>query len=420
MRFLCVILLCAACAGPDGELHGPDAGATTDATTADAAPSARVGGWRMSSGDASRAHRSAGAGPTGAAARTIFAQHPSTDDHAGFGNPIVDELGTVYVISYTPQQPRQLVAFAPTGVERWRANVESGWTVMDLALGPDGHLYAVASRGSGTASEAKLVSWDAATGAARPGSPPIAGLARILLPPDGRIYALTYTQAAGYGLAAYDAVDTAPRWTLPEGGDAYAVSPGGEALAFVAVPPAGTTGHTLVVVDPADGRERWRRALDPTLTSSPVIAIDHDGASYVSMSRNGRDLYVMKYSAGGDVLWSSYAPSLTWPRRILIGAHTVTVACQAPQYQGTGITVHKSDGQQPFGGTTPCGEPQAIDANDVIYWGCDGGVQAATPTGQIRGGWEGRYTFQVVLGPDGAAYHVPAAYFADHQLIRIK
>jgi hypothetical protein len=140
----------------------------------------------------------------------------------------------------------------------------------------------------------------------------------------------------------------------------------------------------------------------------------------VSMSRNGRDLYVMKYSAGGDVLWSSYAPSLTWPRRILIGAHTVTVACQAPQYQGTGITVHKSDGQQPFGGTTPCGEPQAIDANDVIYWGCDGGVQAATPTGQIRGGWEGRYTFQVVLGPDGAAYHVPAAYFADHQLIRIK
>lgn len=65
-----------------------------------------------------------------------------------------------------------------------------------------------------------------------------------------------------------------------------------------------------------------------------------------------------------------------------------------------------------------CGVPAAIDAIDVIYWACNGGVQATTPSGAVVGGWSANFSFGIALGPDGSAYFIPAA--SDHVMLRIK
>jgi outer membrane protein assembly factor BamB len=413
------LVVLAACGTPS-ESDGPDAGANADASV-DAGPTAHVGGWRMRAGDASRAHRGATAGPSPAAVKATFYQHPSTEEHAGLGSPIVDEKGNLYLVEYTPMQPSRIVSLPAAGSVRWKGNVEQGWSIYDLSLGADGHLYGVATRGSGATAEAKMVSWDSSTGASRPGSAPIAGLSGLLLPPDGSIYTLMYSQATGYGLEARTGMTGAPRWTKSFGGDAYALSPAGDTLVVITVPMTAGSAHEAVALDPATGAEKWRYTIDATLITSPTLAIDVDGRTYLAMSKSGRDLTIMRLSPTGALEWTHVEPYLTYPSRILLGKHdTVAIAAQTQNYYGAGVVLTKGTGNWPPNTTLPCGEPQAIDSNDVLYWGCEGGIQATTQNGTIVQGWEGRDTFSIVLGPSGALYHVPAAYFADHQLFRIQ
>lgn len=375
----------------------------------------------MRGGDGSMAYRSPGAGPQGAATMTVAYQNPSSDDFAGLGTPIVDEDGDVYLVSNTPMQPNELVALNASGAVRWHVTLDMGWSYGELTLGPDGNVYAVATAGSGASAQAKLVGFDGKTGAALSGSAPIPGLARILMPADGTIYALTYTEAAGYGTQALPGMGAAPRWTKAQGGDAYAIAPDGSALAMVIVG-AGNPAppYEVVSLDPATGAERWHYTLDAALTSSPVIAIDADGTTYIAASGNGSNLHLLKLSKTGAPVWDVVADSLTYPSRILIGPTTASVSCQTPSYDGAGFTLDKASGAQPAGWSAPCGEPEAVDAHDILYWGCNGGIQAANAAGQAVGGWSGNYTFQVVLAPNSTAYAVPAAYFADHQLFRIR
>jgi PQQ-like domain len=412
-----------ACGGPANLLDPtPDGGdgSGSGSGSGSGGPTEHVGGWRMRGGDGSLAYRSAGAGPAGNAAMNLVYQNPSSDQYAGLGTPIVDELGNVYLIQTTPMQPNVLVALGPTGTKLWQTTLEANWAYGEVTIGPDGDLYAVATMGSGATAAAKLVSFDGKTGVSRSGSQSITGLARILMPADGSIYALTYTETDGYGFQALPAMGATPRWTKTIAGDAYAVSPHGDAIAMVDVG-AGTPAPALDVVslDPATGTQRWHYTLDAALMS-PTIAIDTDGTTYVSASLAGSGLHLIRLSSTGTLLQDLLVDSLTYPSRILIGTNTVSVSCQTPQYTGAGFTIEKSTGDLPTGWTTPCGEPEAVDKNDQVFWGCDGGIQATNAAGQATGGWQGNYTFQVVLAPNNTAYAVPAAYFAANQLFRIR
>ena len=381
MRLSSVLLLAAALAGCGGpgpladDDSGPDGGATSDG-----APPAHVGGWRMRGGDGSLAYHGAAPGPGAAAAMTVAYANPSTDEFAGLGSPLVDEDGNVYLVSTTPMQPSTLLSLGPTGAMRWHVPLDASTSYGELALGPDGDVYAVATTGSGTTASARIVAFDGKTGTARTGSAPIEGLARILLPADGSIYALTYTEAAGYGLQAYTGMGAAPRWTKPQGGDAYAISPAGDALAMIVVG-AGTPAPPLSIVslDPATGAERWHHTLDAQLTASPTIAIDHDGTTYVAVSQNGSNLHLIRLSSAGVVLSDLVADSLTYPSRILIGATTVSVSCQTPNYYGAGFTVEKATNDLPASWAAPCGEPEAIDANETITGAAMAASRPRTP-----------------------------------------
>ena len=376
----------------------------------------------MRAGDSARSYRSPTPGPTGSASSTVFHANASPEEFASVGTPVVDEDGNLYLVRITPMQPTQVVSLTPAGAVRWMAPVDAGWTAYNLNLGPDGIVYAHTDRTVGTSPtysyESKVSAWDAATGATRTGSATIDGLGSILLPPDGSVYGMTYTEEAGYGLYAASSMSASPRWTKTEGGDAYALSPAGDMLVTIAVPETGP--HDVIAFDPQSGAEKWRYHVDAALVSSPTLAIDGDGSVYIALSKRGNDLTVIRLSKAGVVEWSHVEPSITYPSRILVGSETIALAAQTPSSYYTGVVLTKATGARPTGATTPCGEPQAIDANDVIYWSCDSGIQAATPLGASVGAWTGRFTFQIVLGPGGAAYDVPAAYFADHQLFRIK
>lgn len=421
------LVLLAACgggsAGSGDDTPAPDAAVTADGP-ADAMPPAHIGGWRMRAGDSALSYRSSTPGPTGNATINVFDTNNSSDDFASLGDPVIDEDGNLYLVSLTPQQPTQVVSLAPDGTVRWMADVETGWGAYNLNLGPDGNVYAHTDRTTSTdptyTYESKVFSWDSATGAPRTPTTPIDGLGSILLPPDGSVYGMTYTEEAGYGLYAKSSLTAAPRWTKTEGGDAYALSPAGDMLVTVTVPPD-NGAHDVVAFDPQTGAEKWRYHVDATLVSSPTLAIDDDGTVYAALSKQGSDLTVVRLSKTGAVEWTHVEPSITYPSRILLGSETFTVAAQTPSSGYTGIVLTKATGAPPADAVTPCGEPQAVDSNDVIYWSCESGsMQATTPLGEVVGSWTTRFTFQIVLGPDGAAYDVPAAYFADHELFRIQ
>ena len=415
-----VLLALAACGSPansgDDDGPGPDAGSGSGSNTG---PTMHVGGWRMRGGDGSLAYRSPTAGPSGNGTMAVAYTNPSSDPYAGLETPIVDENGNVYLIQTTPMQPSVLVALGPSGTSLWQTPLDSGWGYGEITIGPDGDLYSVATSTT-DATQSKLVSFDGKTGASRSGAQAITGLARIVMASDGSIYALTYTAAAGYGFQALPAMGASPRWTATAAGDVYAVSPHGDAIAMVDVG-AGNPAPPLDVVslDPATGTKRWHYTLDAALMS-PVIAIDTDGTTYVSASEAGSNLHLIRLSATGTLQQDLLVSSLTYPSRILISANTVTVSCQTQEYTGAGFTIEKSTGNLPDGWTTPCGEPEAVDNNDQVYWSCDGGIQGTNAAGVATGSWPGMYTGQVVLAPNSTAYAVPAAYFAAQQLFRIR
>ncbi|NVB84672.1 MAG: PQQ-binding-like beta-propeller repeat protein [Kofleriaceae bacterium] len=419
------LVFLAACGGPSGsgdDTVAPDAAGEGADGSVDAMPPAHIGGWRMRAGDSTLSYRSSTPGPTGTATLDVFHQNLASDEFAGLGHPVVDEAGNLYLISTVPQQPAELLSLSAAGTMRWKTTLETGWSTGPLALGPDGNVYAHADKstmsGSTYTYQSKVFVWDAETGAPITATPAVDGLGGILLPPDGSVYGMTYTEEAGYGLYAKSSLGAAPRWTKAEGGDAYALSPAGDMLVTITVPKTGP--HEVVAFEPQTGAEKWRYPVDAALVSSPTLAIDSDGTIYVALSKRGSDLTVVRLSKAGAVEWTHVEPSITYPSRILVGRDTITIAAQTPNYGYAGVVLTKVTGARPAGATTPCGEPQAVDSADVIYWSCDSGIKATTPLGASVGSWTGRFTFQIVLGPDGSAYDVPAAYFADHQLFRIK
>lgn len=419
------LLLCAAACGGSSHSGGdhpsdaaPGRDGASDAASADAPAVTHTGGWRMRGGDATHGFRSSAAGPGATATSTLFAQNTSGVEFASLGTPVIDEHGNLYFASSTPMVPTDLVSLDPAGNERWRTSLEAGWSPSDLALGPDGNVYAVATTGSGDTMQGKIVGFRASDGTALPGSAPIAGLWSILMPPGGGLYAMTYTTAAGYGMQAFDSIGHS-RWTLTKGGDQYALSPAGDAFAVIVVG-AGNPAPPLEldVLAPSDGHELWHYTFAAGL-GTPALAFDTDGSIYASASENGSNLHVLKLSSDGQLVYDRTISTLTWPSRIVVGASAIAIGAQNGQ-DFAGIALQKSDGMPPPNASTPCGDPQAIDSADEIFWSCNNGIESTTPAGAVIGSWTGQFTFQIVLGPDGTAYDVPAAYFAAMQLYRIK
>ncbi|HVK84638.1 MAG TPA: hypothetical protein VM513_11055 [Kofleriaceae bacterium] len=409
---------CATDGGDDAPPPGPSEDPGPDAPPP---PGPKVGGWRTASRDASHSYRSDVAGPAPSASMTVFYQHPSAEEFAGVSSPLIDEQGNLYLTRNTPGQPTELFSLSPSGSQRWAVSVGQSY-LHHLTLGPDGHLYAIDESGPTDARVTKLVSFDTATGAARGAPVTVADLTQFTMAVDGTIYLQTWSENAGYGLQSLPSIDAAPTWTKSAAGWQFALSPAGDQLVMTIDDETNNTAPLQVAaIDPATGADRWTTQLGATATGSPTLAIDADGTIYVAASQNGSNLTIYRLGASGAVQWGSVIESLTWPSRILIGSSTVTIAAQfGAAYVGAGVALTKTAGQLPADFEMPCGEPKAIDANDHVYWGCDGGVQVATTSGAPITGWEGRYSAQIVLGPDGSAYHVPAAYFADHQLFRIK
>lgn len=411
---------CATDAGDDAPPPGQGSGSGSG--SGDPPPPApKVGGWRTGSRDASHSYRSDVSGPAPSASMSLFFQHPSQEEHAGLHTPLIDEEGNLYLTRNTPGEPNELFSLTSGATRRWSIQVGESY-LHHLTLGPDGHLYAIDESGPTDARVAKLVSFDAATGAMRGTPQTIANLTQFTMAVDGTIYTQTWSDADGYALQARPAIDASPTWTKAGAGWQFALSPAGDQVVMIVDDESDNTAPLRVVgLDRATGTERWTTTLDQTATGSPTLAIDTDGTIYVAASANGSDLTIHKLSAAGAIQWGSAIESLTWPRRIIIGSSTVTIGAQwGSAYVGAGVALTKAGGQIPADFEMPCGEPEAIDADDHVYWGCDGGVQVANTSGAPIAGWEGRYSGQIVLGPDGSAYHIPAAYFADHQLFRIK
>jgi len=131
-------------------------------------------------------------------------------------------------------------------------------------------------------------------------------------------------------------------------------------------------------------------------------------------------LHLIHLSKTGDLLSDQASTSARYPSRIILGPTTVSVASQfVNAYAANGFVLEKATLTPPANYTAPCGEPQAVDSTDAIYWSCDGGVQATEADGTPIGAWPGRVSFQIVLGPNAAAYEVPAAYFAANQLMKL-
>ena len=410
-------VLLVACGQPAGKV-GPDAavGGGSDAAMPDGQTANHSGGWRTTGRDASRAYRSDAAGPGATATARLFAQNASGVEFASLGTPVVDEANNVYFVSITPMQPTELVSIDGAGHERWRVQTPAGWQLGSLVLGPDGNVYTVATMGSPD-TIGKILSWSSANGSARPETSPIPGLYAIVFAADGRFVEQTYTQAAGYG-TQLRAATGGQTWIWPRGGDATALSPAGDAIAIMTVPSGNPQPPLeLVVLHPGDGSEAWHYTFAADL-QSPAVAIDADGTVFAAVSQNGSHLHVLKFSPSGQLAWDRDIASLTWASRILVGAQAIVIAAQNGQ-SFAGIGLQKSDGMPPANSQLTCGEPQAIDKNDVVYWSCDNGQQATTPDGAFVASWSGNTTFQIVLAPDGSAYDVPAAYFASHQLFRI-
>ncbi len=397
----------------------PDAATTHDGQViVDAPPPVHLGGWRTHGGDAARSYRAAVAGPGTAATSALFTMNTSPDEFASLGTPVIDEAGNVYLMRLQDTTPDEVVSFDPTGHERWSTPIDAGWSMYDLDLGPDGNVYAVATMGSGDTMQSKIVVYRGSDGTALPGSDLIPGLYTVLMPPTGGIFGLTYTMAAGYGTVAYDAIGH-QRWVMTQGGDAYAVSPAGDALAMIAVGSGNPAPPLeLLVVDPSDSHELWHYTFAAGL-GTPTLAIDGDGTVFAAVSENGSNLHVMRFAPGGQLQYDRTISTLTWPSRILVGHDAIAIGAQNSQ-DFAGIGLQKSDGMPPANSQLTCGDPQAIDSNDVVYWSCNNGTQATTPSGGFVASWTGEFSFQIVLGPDGSAYDVPAAYFSAMNLYKIK
>src|SRR5205823_4803528 len=143
------------------------------------------------------------------------------------------------------------------GVTRWRTAIASSTFLSQLSLGPDGNVYAISATSVSPGATAQIVVFDATTGAALPGSAPIAGLIRLRLPPDRRIYTATFsdTDSAGSGIQMRTALDAAPVWSVVKGGDtAFAISPDGATL-VLADRPSGTppAPYDIIALDAATG-----------------------------------------------------------------------------------------------------------------------------------------------------------------------
>jgi hypothetical protein len=289
----------------------------------------------------------------------------------------------------------------------------------DLVLGPNGDLFALEASGYHAGDQGHLHSFDTATGAVKSGELTVEGLYHAVILKSGATFAQTYNETAGYGLSRFDQpTGTTPAWAKLAGGDRTAISPQGDLVEVVVG--AGNPAPALDVVDldPVTGDQKWHYTLDATL-SGPAMAIDSDGTIYVAAG-TGSGLHLIHLSATGALLSDQATTSARYPSRIILGPTTVTVASQfVNAYAANGFVLEKATLAPPANYTAPCGEPQAVDSTDAIYWSCDGGVQATEADGSPIGAWPGRVSFQIVLGPDAAAYEVPAAYFAANQLMKL-
>lgn len=411
----CLVVAIAAC-GSKGPIEpDPDApvGPGIDAAT-DAPVEVHSGGWRRLSFDATHSFHSQTAGPRGAATLATFHEETTNSIMA----PVIDEAGNLYFMVSVPSAPDQFVSLTADGAERWRITLDASTFLDDVSLAANGDIYALA-RDNQFPPQAlpRLVSFDPATGAQRNGTLILEGAFEAVVNQDGTAYLATFTEAAGYRLAKHKLGTNAELWSRL-GGSEFAVAPSGDVVVIEEVVGPSSVPYKVVSLDPDTGIERWHHELVPELTSSATIAIDSDGSIYVAAS--GATLHVLKLSPNGDLVWERVTDSFVFPSALVLGSDSVSVACQAAQ-SFAGFTIQKVDGNANPAAVQPCfGRPSAVDSDGVIYWTCNGGVQAADSLGTIVGGWPGAFTFQVVLGPNGAAYEVPASVSADHTLFRIK
>ena len=147
---------------------------------------------------------------------------------------------------------RALVAFAPTGTERWRRRLDE--------VVPD----------------------------ARDGE----RLSAVPLPGGPLVVAVSGRRS----VVAFDATDGSLRWTTPLDGDIGRAVRSGDRV----VVPVGTDGGSdLVALDTTDGAERWRRSFDERAGD---LAVDGDVLVYARSRGGGGGLTALDV-ASGTVRW---------------------------------------------------------------------------------------------------------------------
>lgn len=416
-RIAVLLMMASACGGgmamemgdDDGSSMGSGSGSGSGAGSGSGSAVDRSNGWRSRSGDLALTYRSSFDGPLGNGSQTPIFTGPAQN---WVGTPVIDEAGNLYFTSQT-----NLVSTDGKGAVRWK--VATSFTPGDLVLGPSGDLYVLEASGYHAGDEGHLYAFDTATGTQRDGELTVEGLYHVVMTADGKVFAQTYNETDGYGLAMFgQATGATPTWSKTAGGDRTAISPHGDQLVEVNVG-TGSAAPPLDVValDPATGDQRWHYTLDATLRG-PAMAIDDDGSVFVAAGTDS-GLHLIHLSKSGDLLSDQATSSARYPSRIVIGPSSLSIASQyVNAYEANGFVLDKRTMSAPANYTAPCGEPTAVDATDAIYWACPGGIQATEMDGTPIGAWPGDTTFQVVIGPAGA-YEVPAPYYAGNQLMKL-
>lgn len=175
----------------------------------------------------------------------------------------------------------------PPGWQAWTSAAQAGPCVY-----ADGSLLCVATDGDETPQVTRLGAADGKAVWSRPA--PVKGDEAPVVLDD-----LVIASSEG-GLRAFRLSDGSPQWSLPLGATVRRLTADGERV-------YGTTSNgTLIAVDPAEGKEAWRRRI-PTAMSNPVVRVADSvvhvlGSSKPPPAAARADQLTLLRAAGGEVV----------------------------------------------------------------------------------------------------------------------
>ncbi len=307
--------------------------------------------------------------------------------------------GTIYATAQSLIGPAKLYAVTPDGTKKWECELSTWWADYPV-VGSDGTIYAISYAYVDAVSPNGTLQWEWA-------ADPVSDINGLALGDDGTIYVGHHGSGAYYRKVFAINPNGTQKWSIELSGSSHTgltIGQNGEVYVSDA---NGESNYPLYAVDPDNGSVLWSVGLGDWV-SIGGMAVGSDGSIYVPLPAG----------AGGKLVAISPNHTISWeytlpitPGIPSIGPDGTIYVIAGSGYVAGDLYALTSSGTLKWNaGGSPAGHSVAIASDGTIYFaGCNPGTEpdftAMNPDGSIK------WTLDIptsagspLIGSDGTIY----------------